>query len=947
MSGSIINQTEDVIASLARLKSRTQAIECLGVASFRVSTAIQLAMPEMCVGMNPELIKQAFAAVDRDKGKSHTAVRVVNRACAILTSLKFAFELVHEEVTKAVNEQYIRWTAKRIKPHTNRLAEEIIALKANIDEQQGADRKSSDEDPAITAMRMALVDAASQALADALRNVDELDRQLKTLGQNQAKVVAELLSAQDAVRSVEEEVRTCRDEANTLDVDEKTAKVEVDKAEVQYQAAVHQKAANIQDIIKEFTKIQKNFLAREEQTVAEHDSKVAEVTNEVHNTRRRYQELRKQSSTAGVYADGCHWVLVFDRSWSMNGSAFEGVKRATQAFKAAPVQGNHTVSLLAFDDDCVIITRECPFDKFVPEEICKFPPRGGTRYAPVWDQISSVVQSGHPSKRPVILFMTDGQAPDVDVAGKKAEKLFSAQGGNLVTFIIPLGSGVSGPFLDPIMLGGNGGQRSMTTARGTVIQFLVPANVESIPTAFSTVAVQSAQNHQEMLEELREYEQRQNETLDSAFRKRLDKSKATWDRQLQQKNAILQAVTDSDDRVVQEQLTVLTQAKQSQEAIKRRKDELNKKLEEINKRLQTTRLQEKSCVSSASEEGEQGAGHQQKMDGLIQARKHATDTLNGIRNKHMSSGSLTNEAHRMAMHSLFMLYSGRLANERLILSMCADQFLAMYRWVCTIVSDLEESVENHMTVTEKVVRILQFYGSSNGKVSVCPHNRCRSLKVILTQIAMDSGLNGTNVDEGISLMTELFEMEQLIEPVSDLADDNEISKARWLDSLSTSLQMRISGADHEVMCAKNNVRVTEQALTRANALYRKSRDDGDDDEPQRLEDKIVADGECSVAKEALKKALEPYDWAQRLVRVVTSRLKQVLTQEVIRQELLQMRKRVEHYRRIIDGFIDPLISAAERAHGALTNQANHISSKSWKTMLPEEERQLMDDTELS
>lgn len=979
LTASVQASTDAVRTTVEVITNRSSLFAKIGVDATWCGSVIQAALPELCAGVDQDMIAGVYSEIDHGKRKSGEAMRLMNATSQNLTNLQMAFHHVLAEVTQAEREKVVRWTMKRIKPHTRRLKEVVDALKTNTDEQRRL-VTGVEQDQYLCAMKRKLTQSHA-AVTEAQQVVDGLDSRISAHLHKKADAVGERLRIEDRRATIHRDVMRLQKQAVALESDVLANKHIMDRANQEYNAAILKKNANVEDICQGLENLHKKFLAKEQKIAQEQETQEMEHHQESKTDRSKLKELRLQYVRGGKCVESCHFILACDRSGSMGGPPFEALMQALDCFRAATVQGQHVVSLVAFDHECLIISKEMALGSFDPKEMLRFPPRGGTNYAPAWDKITDLVRSGDPIRQPIVLFMTDGCAGDVKTAGTKAESLFNAQKGCLATFLIPLGVAVDGSFLSPILLGGNGGRSFMMSPRGSRIDFLMPTNVAQICTVFEQVAVSSDQALQEMRDVLDEYEQEEQKVLKKTLQDRLLKSRAQWQRQVEQQNDVMKIILEQDDKVIAQKLKTLAMAQESKERAQKEIDTVNEALQvaktkfanETKLEIQGSLwLKEASAASGVAHtpralgDGmppsnpkgalpEEGSVYDSVLAGLQEARVEAIRTLNNTMLSQMKAGVVANEKNRMVMHHLFLRFSGLQENERILMGLCSDTFQSMYGWIHNLVVDIEQSVDSQMSVNQKVLHLLDHFMNTNRNVSLDPGSRHGSFLYILRQIANDNLLDrimedANNVTKGINAIAELWEIEDLIAPTTEPGDgdvddmdkerDLKRIKAEWSNDKWNMLRLKLSSKHSEVNGALQGVRRSEKAFEKAKVAYKKAEDqeDNSDDKAAKFEEKREAERDLIDARRSLEEVSHTIDWAKNLLKVVMRTFESVLESQVIRQELKQMKKRVDYYKEIIDAFVNPLIGSMQKATLARTEQANEVPKRDgWRALMQEQE----------
>lgn len=278
-------------------------------------------------------------------------------------------------------------------------------------------------------------------------------------------------------------------------------------------AALHQQKNDLEE---QKMRTQKKFADAEQSIRTRHMLRKAELSDQSDadiqalkaNKRKEYNTLHsKEMAALGVQPPcGAHFILVCDRSGSMNGVRWNKLNEAVRAFGKADVPGDNTFSMILFDHNAKVVmtdTSMSSFNQIATAKLASWPPdRGGTNFTSAWEATRMVAGSASGQRQTVVLFMSDGSSSPDDIAqaASKAEAIHAHCGGRLWTFFISFETTDKDlPGLLPMVRSGNGGALTITSEGGVVIQCMNPTNLESLSSMFVNLKLASSEN----LEQLR------------------------------------------------------------------------------------------------------------------------------------------------------------------------------------------------------------------------------------------------------------------------------------------------------------------------------------------------------------------------------------------------------------------------------------------------------------
>jgi Mg-chelatase subunit ChlD len=143
------------------------------------------------------------------------------------------------------------------------------------------------------------------------------------------------------------------------------------------------------------------------------------------------------------------FVVLLDRSGSMQGPRWEFAKEATKAAIAA-LDPSDDVAVITFDSEAMIVVKVQPAGKFAPQTLAKLQAGGGTNYLPALELAHKTLAKLKGKKHVVLL--TDGQAPSDGIA----ERLEKMHDDAITLTTIGIGDGADRNLLMQMADAGNG-----------------------------------------------------------------------------------------------------------------------------------------------------------------------------------------------------------------------------------------------------------------------------------------------------------------------------------------------------------------------------------------------------------------------------------------------------------------------------------------------------------
>lgn len=198
-----------------------------------------------------------------------------------------------------------------------------------------------------------------------------------------------------------------------------------------------------------------------------------------------------------------HTVLVLDRSGSMLGQPWALTKAAAAAFCEIRMKEGcaERVSMLAFNGGVEVLCCGEELNSSTAKHLDRVQPCGGTNFVPAWQQVLKCAESTYAGFRLVVIFMTDGKAPDISGAEAIAQQLHEArrQMGGMVTFVVSASHDrlTTPACMSPLVKAGNGGRLHLQMGAERV-ELYVPVEHTNLVDAYSKIACTVSFEHMEL-----------------------------------------------------------------------------------------------------------------------------------------------------------------------------------------------------------------------------------------------------------------------------------------------------------------------------------------------------------------------------------------------------------------------------------------------------------------
>lgn len=194
-----------------------------------------------------------------------------------------------------------------------------------------------------------------------------------------------------------------------------------------------------------FCRLKRDYTLKMEQAIRSYYDDAKE------NKRLATTDLFDASNTSEVLY---HFVMVLDESGSMSGQPWSELMRAYMNFLSQRCDDQHPgdkISVITFND--------APYVQITLADIRAAQRNlnyrsGGTSFAPAVQAASQVIGQGDPSLRPIVIFMSDGQADDATSTVSSLHSQYQARGLKFNT--VAFGSGAGTTLLQSMANAGGG-----------------------------------------------------------------------------------------------------------------------------------------------------------------------------------------------------------------------------------------------------------------------------------------------------------------------------------------------------------------------------------------------------------------------------------------------------------------------------------------------------------